>query len=98
MSIDELSRACRAWGIENSRFDHAVARRLGISPADLHALELLEFSGGLTPGQLAERLQLTSGSVTALADRLERLGLVERRPNPKDRRSNVLCLAPQAAG
>ena len=98
MKDDELVQACRAWGIENSRFDHAVARRLGISPADLHALELLEFHGRLTPGQLAERLQLTSGSVTALADRLERHGLLERRPHPTDRRSSLLCLAPEAEG
>ena len=98
MTIDELVQACRAWGIENSRFDLAVARRLGISAADLLALDQLEFHGGLTPGQLAERLQLTSGSVTALADRLERQGLLERRPHPSDRRSSLLCLAPAAEG
>jgi DNA-binding MarR family transcriptional regulator len=96
MEHDPFSGAMRKWGIENTRFDDAFARRAGIVPADLHALEELQFSGGMTPGQLGHRLQLTSGSVTALVDRLERQGLVERRPHPTDRRAIVITLTPEA--
>ncbi|WP_344339072.1 MarR family winged helix-turn-helix transcriptional regulator [Agrococcus versicolor] len=39
---------------------------------------------------LAEALDISSASVTALVDRLERSGHVERRPHPSDRRSVVL--------
>lgn len=92
----DLTRAMRSFTIENTRFDEAFGRRMGVALADLHALEQLEFSGGLTPGQLAVRLQLTSGSVTALADRLERMGLVRRIAHPTDRRTSVLCLTEQA--
>ncbi len=81
----------RAWGTETSRLGEAIARRHGISLADLQALGELDMRGGLTPGQLAARLGLTSGAVTALADRLERHGLVERVPHPTDRRSTLLC-------
>jgi DNA-binding MarR family transcriptional regulator len=85
----------RSWTIENTRFDEAFGRRVGVGLADLHALEQLEFGGGMTPGQLGERLQLTSGSVTALADRLERMGLVRRVPHPTDRRTVSCCASPR---
>ena len=90
---ERLKAAIRRFGIENDRFDDAVARRFGISLADLRALDHLQISGGMTPGQLAERLQLSSGAVTALVDRMERLDLVERRPHPSDRRSTLVCLS-----
>jgi len=95
-SVDQLKAAMRRFSLENHRFDDAVARRLGISPAELHALEHLEISGGMTPGQLGERLQLTSGAVTALADRLEGAGLLARVAHPSDRRSSILCLTERA--
>lgn len=95
-SVDRLKGAVRRFSIENNRFDDAVARRHGIGPADLHALEHLELTGGMTPGQLGERLQLTSGAVTALADRLERAGLLARAAHPTDRRSTMLCLTEDA--
>lgn len=95
-SVDRLKAAVRRFSIENSRFDDAVARRHGIGPVDLHALEHLELTGGMTPGQLGERLQLSSGAVTALADRLERVGLLARAAHPTDRRSTMLCLTEDA--
>ena len=41
-------------------------------------------------------MELTSGAVTALIDRLERAGWVSRVPNPGDRRSVLLELSPTA--
>jgi DNA-binding MarR family transcriptional regulator len=70
----------------------AVARRLGISESEVTALAYLA-QGGMTPGQLGDRLQLTSGGVTALLHRLERGGHVKRRPHPRDKRSVVLSVS-----
>ena len=95
-TLHALIHAMRTWTIENTRFDEAFGRRVGVGLADMHALEQLEFGGGMTPGQLGERLKLTSGSVTALADRLERMGLVRRVPHPTDRRTSLLCLTEEA--
>jgi len=53
-------------------------------------MDHLHEAGELTPGQLAERLCLTSGAVTALLDRLERLGWAKREPHPHDRRSVIV--------
>ncbi len=63
-----------------------------MSRSGVLALEHLSRSDGLTLGELAERLGLTSGGVSALADRLERAGQVERVPNPRDARSRLLRL------
>lgn len=40
--------------------------------------------------ELGRLMFLSKGAVTQLADRLERLGYLERRPNPEDRRSLIL--------
>src|SRR5215207_11692110 len=77
-------------------FAAAMARRTGLGLSEMAALEHLRHShGGLTPTELGRRLSLSSGAITALVDRLERTGHVERRPNPTDRRSSVVLPVPQ---
>lgn len=68
----------------------ARARQLGLHQMELTALEHLVVLDGLTPGELAHRLGLTSGGVTALVGRLVAAGLVCREPHPSDRRMRVL--------
>ena len=63
-----------------------VARRVGVNSTDLECLDLILMSGPSTAGEIARHTGLTSGAVTALIDRLERLGLVERAADPADRR------------
>jgi DNA-binding MarR family transcriptional regulator len=82
--------ALRRFGLENDRLDAAVARRLGAPPVEFKAMDHLHEAGQLTPGQLADRLGLTSGAVTALLDRLERLGWAQRERHPSDRRSVIV--------
>ena len=68
----------------------AIARRVGINSSDLECLDLILINGPSTAGEIARRTGLTSGAVTGLIDRLERLGLVERMADPKDRRKVVV--------
>jgi DNA-binding MarR family transcriptional regulator len=63
-----------------------VARRVGVNSTDLECLDLILMSGPSTAGEIARHTGLTSGAVTGLIDRLERLGLVERTADPADRR------------
>ncbi|MEY2472213.1 MAG: hypothetical protein QOK28_1542 [Actinomycetota bacterium] len=78
--------------LERQRFLAHVARRLGVTRTELDAVEELSQRLGVTPGELGERLSLTSGSVTALLDRLERLGWANRERHPDDRRKVVVRL------
>ena len=73
-----------------TRYAAALAKRMGIGASELAALEHLEAAGPMTPGQLGGRLSMTAGAVTALLDRLEGRGHVERSPNPEDRRSAIV--------
>ncbi len=63
---------------------------MGIEASELAALEHLQAAGPMTLGRLGERLSMSPGALTALVDRLERRGFVERAPNPEDRRSALV--------
>jgi DNA-binding MarR family transcriptional regulator len=63
-----------------------IARRVGVNSTDLECLDLILMSGPSTAGEIARHTGLTSGAVTGLIDRLERLGLVERTADAADRR------------
>lgn len=78
--------ALRSYQRSVDAFDEVVARFLGVNRTDLRALDVLLEQGQATPGYLADALGLTTGSITAMVDRLEKLGFVERRPDPSDRR------------
>lgn len=78
------------------RFDSIAADALGVNLTDLRCINALR-DGELTPGEIGSRLGLTSGSVTALVDRLERLGAVRRIPVP-DRRSVSVQLSSEFRG
>lgn len=67
-------------------FHEAVAERLGLHITDHKALLELWQRGALPAGRIADLLGLSTGAVTALIDRLERHGLVERMRDPSDRR------------
>lgn len=71
--------------------DTLVSAQLGVHRSDLRCLHMLE-TGPTTPGEVAARTGLTSGSVTALLDRLEGAGFVERRRSCADRRSVELAM------
>jgi DNA-binding MarR family transcriptional regulator len=46
----------------------------------------------LSPGQLVTETMVTSGTMTNRVDRLERRGLVQRSPDPSDRRGVIVAL------
>ena len=48
--------------------------------------------GGLTPGQLLQSVMLSSGGMTSRLDKLEAAGLVDRGPDPSDRRGVMVFL------
>jgi len=94
----ELGAEVRAGQATVDALDEAVATRLGVNRTDLRCLDLLlnELGQAATPGQLGIRLGLTTGSVTAMVDRLTRLGYVTRSRDPDDRRKVVVRPTPLA--
>jgi DNA-binding MarR family transcriptional regulator len=71
----------------------AIAERLPPNAADAAVVALAGWLGGTTVDGLARVLHLTHSGAVRLADRLERDGLVERRPGP-DGRTRALHVTP----
>jgi DNA-binding MarR family transcriptional regulator len=75
----------------------AEAQSLGVTRAQLTILARLERQPDLSQSELAAIAEVAPMTIARLVDRLEELGLVERRVDPKDRRLWRLRLTPAAA-
>jgi DNA-binding MarR family transcriptional regulator len=67
---------------------------LGLRNTELLAMGHLYRAGSLQPRDLSEKLRLSPGATTALIDRLQGAGFVERDQHPVDRRSVIVSLTP----
>jgi DNA-binding MarR family transcriptional regulator len=85
------------YGAHLTLFRNAMSQWMGLNTTDMESLRLLFLNGVATPSELARHTGLTSGATTAMLDRLEKAGLVERRPNPNDRRGTLIVPAESAA-
>lgn len=72
------------------------AREFGMTRAQWAVLVRLEHSEGLKQSALAEMLDIQPITLTRLVDRLCESGMIERRPDPNDRRAKLLYLTPAA--
>ena len=88
-TIMDVARMLRTYADQRGR-------QFGISRAQWVVLIRLDRSEGLKQSELAEILDLQPISLTRLLDRLAESGLIERRPDPNDRRANRLFLMPAA--
>jgi DNA-binding MarR family transcriptional regulator len=93
--VRELIGEFRTSGNHDDAFDHLAAQQLGVNETDLHCLNIIQNSGGLTAGELAEAAGLTTGAVTGVIDRLEKAGFARRVPDPADRRRVKLEVTPK---
>ncbi len=96
-TADHITASTRRLDVAVSTLNAAFARDVGISVPELLALENLNAGDGLGPSELARRLQLSTGAVTALVDRLEASGHVTRAAHPSDRRRVVVTHTAKAS-
>lgn len=75
----------------------AASDHLRLNRTDLRALTLLnESTDGLTAGELARALHVTSGATTRVIDNLAERGHVRREPDARDRRRILVRVTPEA--
>jgi DNA-binding MarR family transcriptional regulator len=90
-----LNTAMRDTSGQGVLYSQAVAERLGMNSTDLECLDHI-LRGPVTAGRLAKLTGLTTGAITGVIDRLERIGLARRESDPSDRRKTAVRALPAA--
>src|SRR3546814_2858795 len=85
-TLKALRRILRA----TDRGSRKLAAATGLTPSQLLVLREVEARDEVTPGSIAQRLQFSHATITAIADRLVALGLVTRTRSDRDKRQIFL--------
>jgi len=85
--ITKLSHQLVEFYEKMSSWEHDVVKNSGLSPAQMHAIEIVGHAVSLRMKELAGKMGVTTGTLTVMVDRLEEQGLLHRIPHEKDRRS-----------
>lgn len=88
--IDALLVAMRDQASRGLMMHQAIAERFGLGPTDIKCLDLARHEDRPTAGRIAQLTGLSTSSVTAVLDRLERRGFIERARDARDRRRVVV--------
>lgn len=95
--IERVGAAIRRLGCESVTTRHTIAAAFGIHTTDLESLDVIVARGGTcSPGALSKATGLSSGSTTALIDRLVNAGYVVRESDPDDRRKIIVRIRNEA--
>jgi DNA-binding MarR family transcriptional regulator len=94
-TLDEevLDLMFQVLGLLKQHFHDAIAE-MGLTPQQAHALRTLDPARPVPMRELAAGIMCDASTVTGIVDRLEGRGLVERRPDPDDRRVKGLVVTP----
>lgn len=79
-------------GYSSSRGFKETLEAIGLEPRQFALLRFVGIGEGRSQQALGEELNIPASRVVALVDTLEDRGLLERRPNPRDRRARALYL------
>jgi DNA-binding MarR family transcriptional regulator len=93
-AIDTVVLEIRKFIAASIFFNTQAAEKIGLSLTDMQIIHMLQLYGPATPGRLAAWSGLSTGGVTVALDRLQKAGYIRREPNPTDRRSLIVTLAP----
>ena len=92
MDTSNLSKQFMEFYDKLSSWEHSVVKDSGLSPAQMHTIEVIGHHENMMMRELADRLGITTGTLTVAVDRLEKLGMVERKPHEHDRRAWLIVL------
>ncbi|MFW2368523.1 MAG: MarR family winged helix-turn-helix transcriptional regulator [Desulforhopalus sp.] len=92
MNTELLSHQFAEFYDKISSWEQSIVKDSGLSPAQMHTVEVIGHHQNMRMKELAERLGVTTGTLTVGIDKLEKMGLVVRKPHEKDRRSWLIVL------
>ena len=94
-AVERLDAAVVRFYERLSDWEESVAVQVGLTPRQCHAVSALGGSGRIRMKPLSERLGITTGTLTIMADRLQNLDMVQRVEDPTDRRASNIELTPR---
>jgi DNA-binding MarR family transcriptional regulator len=97
LATECYANLCRAGGLLMELHNKQTRDQYQLSPSAREILAIIEGAGQpLEPSVIAERLLITTGSMTSLLDTLQKRGLIRRLPHPGDRRKLLVDITPDA--
>jgi DNA-binding MarR family transcriptional regulator len=97
-SDETLSEAFRSVARQLRETSQEALAPWDITPSHLRALRVLMRHGAMRLSELSDHLHIAPRSATEVVDALETRGLVQRRPDPGDRRATLVEMTEQGAG
>lgn len=94
-TLSQLNHALTEFYDKLSSWEQSVVKETGYSLAQVHTIETLGVNGPLRMKELAQKLGITTGTLTVQIDKLVNADLIERCPHPDDRRAIVVRLTEQ---
>ncbi|PGL72041.1 MarR family transcriptional regulator [Bacillus sp. AFS055030] len=88
--IPALIMEIRKFNTSIVLFNEGLASNLHLNATDLRCRELLCHTGPITAGKLSKLTHLSTGAITGVIDRLEKVNFVERVQDPNDRRRVII--------
>jgi DNA-binding MarR family transcriptional regulator len=93
--LDLIGYNCRRAYLDIMALFSQRMEKYALRPVDYTTITLVNTNPNITPKRLARAINVSPLNLGPLLDRLETRGLLERRPNPSDKRSQVLALTPE---
>ena len=72
--------------------EHEIKNKLGLTSSQWKVILALDLFEGLSQKGLAEKIHMDASTLVPVIYRMEKAGMIERRPDPGDRRHNQLYL------
>ena len=91
-NIEQLNQTLTEFYDKMSSWEQSVVKETGYSLAQVHTIEVLGMHGALRMKELAEKLGITTGTLTVQIEKLVKAELIERHEHPTDRRAIVVAL------
>lgn len=86
----------RAYNFITGHYE-ALAKECALKPPEFSVLELLTHNSNVTAKKLALAVDIAPPNMVILLDKLEVRGLLQRRPNPRDGRSQIVEITPSGS-
>ncbi|ELR67292.1 Transcriptional regulator, MarR family [Photobacterium marinum] len=90
--IEQLNHTIIEFYEKLSSWEQSVVRGKGFTLPQVHIVEILGVHGAMRMKELADKIGVTTGTLTVQVDKMVNTDLIQRRPHESDRRSILVEL------